>query len=196
MAPGILEWLGHLSNERAIARNLPVRVRAIGMVYGSNSSVIDDIVNDILALRALLAQRDAQGLARIATSCVEAADAAVRAVGVLAGDLAIAAGGEGSGPRSRTTERVYAQLDQPFRDWLLALEPGHDTAAAQTVWHERAAEIVRGEARDLLRNLPSACWEGRLVHDQPFTAAHAEARFWKSLREALTYAFPAADHAA
>jgi CRISPR system Cascade subunit CasA len=44
LAPGVLEWLGHLMSEHRIAQDFPVRVRAIGMIYGSQSSVTDDIV--------------------------------------------------------------------------------------------------------------------------------------------------------
>lgn len=191
VAPGILEWLGHLSNERAVDRNLPVRVRAVGMVYGSNSSVVDDVVDDTIALQALLAERGAGALAGVVKSCVEASDDAAKAAGGLAGDLVAAAGGDGSGSYSRTRERVFAQLDQPFRDWLRTLGSASDTVAAQTDWHDRAADVIRGAARELLQDIPPACWEGRLVRGHLLTAAHAEARFWKSLHAALPFAFPA-----
>jgi CRISPR system Cascade subunit CasA len=191
VAPGILEWLGHLSNERAIDRNLPVRVRAVGMVYGSNSSVVDDVVDDTLALQALLAERGAEALAGVVKSCVQASDDAAKAVGGLAGDLVAAAGGDGSGSYSRTRERVFAQLDQPFRDWLRTLGPASDTVAAQTDWHDRAAAVIRAAARELMQDIPPACWEGRVVRGNVLTAAHADARFWKSLRAALPFAFPA-----
>lgn len=190
VAPGILEWLGYLSNEQAVDRNLPVRVRATGMVYGSNSSVVDDVVDDTIALPALLAERGAGELAGIARSCVQASDDAVKAVSGLAGDLVAAAGGDGGGRYSRTKERAYSQLDQPFRDWLRTLGPSSVTAGVQTDWHDRAAAVIRGAARELLQDVPPACWEGRVVRGHLLTAAHAEARFWKSLRAALPFAFP------
>lgn len=190
LSPGIMEWLGLLSEERAVPPGTPVRVRAVGMVYGSNSSVVDDVVHDTLALKALLAERGAESLARIAEVSVQAAEGAVRAVGGLAGDLAAAAGGDGSGPRSRTMEGVYALLDPRFRSWLLRLDPEVDPTDLQIAWHEEVSAVVRGVARELLRDIPPACWDGRVVRNNVLTAAHAEARFWKSLRAAVPFAFP------
>lgn len=194
-SPGVVEWLGHLTVEESIPRDHQVRVRAIGMVYGSNSSVTDDIVHDTLALRAALARQDASELAEAVASCVRAAEGAVKAVGNLAGDLVAAAGGDGSGSRSRTMERTYAQLDPCFRAWLLTVRPGPgdtdpDPDELRTAWHGAAAEVVVGAARELLTDIPPACWEGRRVGTQSvFTAAHAEAKFWKTLRLAVPGAF-------
>ncbi len=190
LAPGVVEWLSRLSVERRIPPDHPVRMRAIGMVYGANSSVTDDIVNDALALRAILTRQDAQDLAHVAVSAVHAAEAAARAVGGLAGDLAAAAGGSGEGPRSRTMEQVYAQLDGPFRRWLLTVGDETDETVLKATWQETARSVVRGMADELLENIPPACWEGRVVRKQAnFTAAHAERQYWKALRDALPYAF-------
>ena len=195
LAPGILDWLNHLVVWECIPEDHHVRLRATGMVYGSNSSVTDDIVHDTLALRALLARQDAVHLADLVRSCVAAAEGAARAVGGLAGDLAAAAGGEGAGPRSRTMERAYARLDAPFREWLLTVGPtadggDPDTEALRDAWDGTASSVVRETARELLENVPPACWTGRKVGMQPvFTAAHAEAKFWKALREAVPGAF-------
>ncbi len=189
LTPGIMEWLSYLTIERAIGADEQVLVRAIGMKYGSQSSVTDDIVHDTLALRAILARRDASDLAAVATACVEAAEAAAKCLGNLAGDVAAAAGGDGSGPRSRAMERVYAQLDEPFRHWLLTLRADADTIAAQTNWHRQAHQVVNGAARELLRQIPPACWEGRVVRGRVLTAAHAEVRYLTDLRNALPFAF-------
>lgn len=189
LAPGILEWLSYLGLEEVIGPGERVQVRAIGMVYGSNSSVIADIVHDTLALRAILARRDAESLAAVATSCVQAAENGARCVGNLAGDLAAAAGGHSAGPRGHAMEQIYAQLDTLFRRWLLTLGTDTDEVAAQTRWHEQVAQIARSAARELLRHLPPACWAGHKVRGQALTAAHAEARYWNDLRAALPFAF-------
>jgi CRISPR system Cascade subunit CasA len=193
LAPGIVEWLGFLSLEGWIDPDQPdrqVRLRAVGMVYGSQSSVVEDLVHDTLAMRATLARHGATSLAQIAVAAVQAAESAVRAVGNLAGDLAAAAGDGGGGPRSRWLERIYAELDQPFRAWLLHLRSDSDPTDVQIDWHRQVAGLVRAAARELLRDIPPACWEGRVVRGHVLTAAHAEARFWRDLRQALPYAFP------
>ncbi len=189
LSPGILNWLGHLGLEDMIARDRAVRVRAIGMVYGSSNSVTDDIIDDALSLRAVLARQDAGGLARVATSCVEAAESAAKVLGNLAGDLAAAAGGDGAGPRSRAMERVYAELDSPFRRWLASLRGDSNTIDVQADWHETTRGVVQAAADDLLSRLPPGCWEGRTVHKRVLTAAHAASRFRRDLRVAVPLAY-------
>ena len=152
-------------------------------------------MHDTLALRALLARQDAVRIADAVKACVRDAESAVNAVGGLAGDLVAAAGGNGSGPRNRIREQVYALLDSPFRAWLLTVRPSEDGAdpdvdLLRTTWHETVADTVRRAARELLVDIPPACWEGRRVGPQEgFTAAHAEAKFRKALREAVPGAF-------
>jgi CRISPR system Cascade subunit CasA len=185
LAPGVLEWLGHLSLEHAIPADLPVQIRAVGMVYGSNMSVVDDVVHDALALRAGLARHDAAELAQFVLGCVQAADAAALALGNLAGDLVAASGGAGDGPRSRAREQLYARLDPEFRSWLLGVTRDADTNTLRGDWHHRAFRITRDAADELLRSISPACWAGRVVRGRVMTAAHAENRFRKALRDAL-----------
>lgn len=193
LSPGVLEWLGHLSTEEVIPKDLPVRVRAVGMIYGSNSSVVDDIVDDTLSLRAILAEQGADRLVGVVQSAVRDAEAAARAVGGLAGDLVAAAGGDGIGARSRVLESVFALLDPRFRDWLSTLGAESDELNALDGWQDTVYADVRPVAADLLVNVPPAAWEGRVVRNQVLTAAHAEARFWAALREALPRVFAASD---
>lgn len=150
-----------------------VRVRTVGMKYGSNNSVTDDGVDDALALRAVLARQDASTLAGVVTSCVQVAEEAARAVGNLAGDLAAAAGGDGTGPRSGAMEAVYADLEAPFRYWPSELRPGSDAVGLQTAWHRTTHRLVRRAGDELLHTVSPACWEGRKVRDHVLTAAHA-----------------------
>lgn len=192
LSPGVLEWLGHLSAQEVIPRDMPVEVRATSMVYGSQQSVTDDIVHDTVPLRALLVEQGAVTLAAAAVSCVEAAEGAVRAVGGLAGDLVAAAGGDGSGRRLRVMEQVYADLAPLFRDWLRDLRPASDAQDVQEQWHTTVLTTARGAADELLDDIPPACWEGRTVRNRVLTAAHAELTCWKALRAALPYAFPVA----
>lgn len=192
LAPGIMEWLSHLALDELIDNERTVQVRTIGMIYGAQSSVTEDVIDDSLALRAILARQDAEWLAQIAVACVEAADHAATALGNLAGDLAAAAGGDGTGPRSRAKEIAYAQLDRPYRDWLRGLGSDSDATAVQGHWHTTAWRIIQAAGRGLLANASPACWEGRVVRGRVLTAAHAADRFASALYEALPYGRPAA----
>lgn len=196
LPPGIVEWLAELVDREVLPYDHEVRFRTVGMIYGSNDSVVADVVDDVLQLRALLARRDAVDLATVVTDCVTAAEKACWSVGALAGDLALAAGGVADGPRSRAREQAFAQLDGPFRTWLAGIGSGSDVGELQESWERTVHAIVLAEADDLLRDLPPACWAGRTDNRaKPFTAAQAEARFWKNLRGATPLAFldPASD---
>lgn len=189
VAPGVLEWLDVLVGSELVAQDHLVRVRATGMVYGSNSSVVDDVVHDTLSLRASLARHDAVHLAAVVTSCVDVAEKVVRTVGNLAGDLVAATGGNGAGPRSRIIEQLYGRCDSPFREWLQDIGVETDLLAAQTRWHKTMRGFARDVADDLLRSVPPAAWAGHKVRGAVLTAAHAEARFRRDLRAAAPFAY-------
>lgn len=187
--PGVLAWLDRLIDSGVVEEDRLLAIDAVSMVYGSQMSVTADVVHDVLDLPAHLARTDATELAGVVVSCVEVADRAVRAVGNLAGDLISAAGGDGTGRRSRIMEGLYADLDAPFRTWLRTLRADSAETETQIVWHATVRRLATAVADELLRDIPSACWEGRRTRDHLLTAAHAEARFWKDLRAALPFAF-------
>ncbi|HEX5407461.1 MAG TPA: type I-E CRISPR-associated protein Cse1/CasA [Pseudonocardiaceae bacterium] len=188
LTPMVLNWLGLLADE-VIGLDYPVRIRAIGMTYGSQNSVTEDITDDTLELGAHLLRSEATELVDVAIECVRAADAVARAVGTLAGSIALAKGGESDGPRTRAMELAYGHLDVEFREWLAKLAPDTDATTAQTEWHGRAKSCVGELGRDEIHNAPMVALTGRMVNGRLLTAAHAEARFYRELRAALPLAF-------
>lgn len=188
LSPGVLRWLGELCTEQALADEHPVQVRAIGVVYGSQSSVVTDLVHDTLNLHAHLARANAAEKAILVRDCVHAAEAAALALGNLAGDLVAAAGGDGAEPRSRARERLYSRLDPQFRSWLDTVTRDSDAVDLQTRWHTTARQSTVDAAHELLANISPASWEGREVRGRVLTAAHADKRFWKALDNALPFA--------
>jgi CRISPR system Cascade subunit CasA len=69
VAPIVLNWVGYLT-ENVLEPDFPVSIRAIGMTYGSQRSVTDDIIDDAVQLRALLLSRDASPLVGVVLACV------------------------------------------------------------------------------------------------------------------------------
>jgi CRISPR system Cascade subunit CasA len=88
-----------------------------------------------------------------ALDCVLAAlaraDGGVQALSALAGDLAIAAGGDREPAATSARERGYAALDQQFRQWLPSVSENDDTDAALDRWTAAARRVLRAE-RDAL----------------------------------------------
>lgn len=184
----VTEWLGYLATEEILDRTYPIRVRTLGITYGSNESVIDEVVDDALSIQAVLAARDAEELKGAAESCVEASENAAKALSFLAADLTVAAGGDPAGPRARAAEAAYAALDPLFREWLSALGPDSDPTERQISWHRTARETVGQLGQDLVRAASPASWVGRVHNKRLYTTAHADARFRIALRKALPMA--------
>lgn len=188
LAPGVLQWLGELAYDILGSEHL-VRIRAVGMTYGSQNSVTDDVTDDILGLRTILLSQQATGLAYLAVECVAAAEGAARALGGLGERIAKAQGGEGEGPRLRAIELAVSELDGDFRSWLEKLNPSTDAVDAQVRWHRRVRDRIESLGRDEINRAPMTALTGRVVNGHLLTSAHAEARFYRDLRGAIPMAF-------
>jgi CRISPR system Cascade subunit CasA len=194
LSPAILEWISHLTDE-VIDPNHLLRIRALGMVYGSQNSTPEEIIDDAMSLRAVLLRQGTEQLTGIAVACVEAAERVARAVGHLAGNLASASGGDPVGPRDRATETTFAELDSPFRTWLAGLRPDSDPTDQQIVWHHRARRIAIELSTDLIARAPTTAWVGRMVRGRWLTSNHAADWFHRELRAAIPFAYDDAEAA-
>lgn len=186
LAPRVLEWIAHLQFDNVLPSDFPLRVRTIGMVYGSQSSVIVDVVDDAVAVRATVV--GAADLAVVASSSARAAEAAARALGNLAGNLAAAAGGDPAGAHDRATEQAYAELDAPYRAWLADLGAADTQTDATIRWHRSADAVVRHLGQVLVGDAPMAAWVGREARGRLVTSGLADRWFQKELRTALPQA--------
>ncbi|MER5629503.1 type I-E CRISPR-associated protein Cse1/CasA [Streptomyces nitrosporeus] len=205
LPPGVIEWLSQLSYEDVLPPDHPVRVRVVGARYGTQQSVIDELVDDVVPMPVVLVHPGDARYRQAAIDAVKDADAAVRAYADLAGDLARARGSEPDKHRDAARDRAYGELDGPYRLWLSGLRkapgtgPGTDTgpARARDAWQGVAHRIVRGLGRELLDATPPAAWEGRMVDlgkgPQWFDDTGADRWFRIRLNKALPRAFPASE---
>ncbi|WP_306361315.1 type I-E CRISPR-associated protein Cse1/CasA [Nocardia sp. CC227C] len=189
IAPGVLEWMYRLLDADALDPAHQVRLHAIGMEYINNQSVVGDIYDDAIGFRiALLSSNPA--LRQTALNAVQTADDLVAAVAILAGNLAIAAGGDADGARARARGRGYFALDAPYRRWLGDLSPGCDTAAATEQWEHTTRQIIESLGRDLIDAAGTPAWIGRVVGDHYIDASVAAIWFRARLRKLLPAAYP------
>ncbi|MBO3142452.1 type I-E CRISPR-associated protein Cse1/CasA [Dermatophilus congolensis] len=189
---GSLEWLSDLVDDGIVKRDFPMRFRAIGMEYGSQSASVTAVIDDRLELApAVIADPLVR---RQAIDAVDAAEEAVRALGRLATNLADASGrhllpGMEDGPRSRAGEMAYTLLDLPYRTWVGTLTATNiderRQAWQQTVW--RIANRVAGE---LVQAAGTPALVGRTVNSNYLNTPIAENFFRAALKKALPYAFP------
>lgn len=187
--PRIVEWIELLTVEGLLPKGFLIRARLVGAVYGTQQSVIDEIVDDAVAMPVVLLHDRGGDLAQTAVNAVTDAEEAVTALGDLATALAEAAGADGEGPRASARDRGFAELDEPFRTWLRSLDTDEPPLEQRRTWQLQAHEIVYQLGGELMDTAGEAAWTGRVIATKKgsiwLTSSRAELRFHAALRKAL-----------
>lgn len=163
LPPAVVEWLARLSGEGFLPRQGLLRTRIVGAFYGTQQSVIDEIVDDAIVLPVVVLHEQLPLYGRAAVDAVADADEAVKALGHLAGNLATAVGSNPVPATDAARDLGFAALDGPYRRWLRDLGGRPDPEEARGDWQVAVSETVRGLARQLLNGTGPAAAEGRYV---------------------------------
>ncbi|MBT2544986.1 type I-E CRISPR-associated protein Cse1/CasA [Streptomyces sp. ISL-44] len=155
---GVLKWIAELTYERLLPQDMLIRPRLIGATYGTQQSVIDEVVDDGVTMAVILLHEHDQRYATEALDAVEASNAGVGALGDLAADLARAAGRDPEGPRDTTRDLGFGLLDGPYRQWLARLGGTPDPGEARADWQRAAHRILRETARQQLATAGGTGW--------------------------------------
>lgn len=161
LRPGVLGWLAHLEHEGVLSDEQVIRVRAVGLAYGSNNSVVDSLIDDIVVLHAsVLSDTDLQ---QAATEAVRHAEGAVKALADLAANITRAAGGDPEGPRARAFDLGYHTLDRAYREWVQHLVAGCDVQGLLVAWDVHVAELLWPLRERIIRDGGTPAFLGRMV---------------------------------
>ncbi|MGP3749874.1 type I-E CRISPR-associated protein Cse1/CasA [Streptomyces sp. IBSNAI001] len=163
LRPRILEWVARLVSEGHLERGFLVRARVIGPNYGTQQSVIDEIVDDSVSMAVVLLHQQDRRYAEQAVAAVEDADRAVYALGDLATNLARAAGTETDGPRSTARDQAYGLLEAPYRAWLRGLAKTDDPYEQRMAWQRQVYKIAARFGDRLVAAAGDGAWQGRTV---------------------------------
>ncbi|NLE80255.1 MAG: type I-E CRISPR-associated protein Cse1/CasA, partial [Rhodococcus sp.] len=183
-----IDWISHLTDSAILEPDYFLHTRALGIAYGSQNAVVDELVDDTVDFRVILASERDRRFGALAVDAVAAVEQAVTGVALLAGNLAIAAGGEPDGPRDRAREIAYFRLSSPFRHWLSSLDTHTDLDDVRNHWFDTARSIVGSVARDLVDHAGPQAWIGRTSQTgQHVSTPEAYAWFRHALVRALPY---------
>ena len=193
LRPGVLAWIGYLAGPkggRRIPLSYALRLRAIGMRYGTQDAVIEQIVDDRLSLQAFLLTEEGASAAELARECMAETDQVVLDLGRMAANICIASGedDDAAGPRAHARAEAYFDLDAPFRAWLAELGPQSDLVGARRAWVDEAQRLIDGIALTLVECAPPAAHVGHEVPPSAkttlwMTASRAEAIFRAGMRK-------------
>lgn len=198
IGPMVLHWLRLLldDDDGVLDQSQLVRTRAVGILYGSNNSVVAEVIDDALGLPALLLTNTGSALRDAALQAAQAAEQAAAKLANLAGDLASAAGGDPKGPRDRARGLLLQAIDVPYRRWLAGLNSSTDALVAREAFERQVYEMARCYADELLATSPPSALAGREVRNHVLNTPIADLRFRAALRTALPLAVTPGDTAA
>ncbi|WP_255953969.1 type I-E CRISPR-associated protein Cse1/CasA [Streptomyces odontomachi] len=166
LRPGILEWVARLVADRHLPRHSLIRTRLVGVSYGTQQSVIDEVVDDRLEMPVVLLHQQDRRYARQAVAAAEEADRAVRVLGDLAADLARAVGSEAEGPKSAARTTGFDALEHPYRQWLAEMAQVTDPFEHRQTWQREVRGTVSRLGDRLIAAAGDAAWEGRVYTDR------------------------------
>jgi CRISPR system Cascade subunit CasA len=189
LPPRTIEWLGELSERGILPPGLRLHTRAIGIVYGTQSSVVDEVIDDSIDVQLALLQDKHRGLAAAAVEMVSNTESAVRALGHLAENLTRAAGGDrdlAASARDSGAAEGYSLVYAEFRAWLSGIGPMTQPDEARSAWTKTARGILQRHAEWLVEDAGTPAWVGR--GDGPDAMNSSKALLWFTV--ALNKALP------
>ncbi len=202
----LLQQVGELWSAGQLELGYPLNVDLAGIEYGNMSAIVEHIVHDALPL-PVAALRATSEVGPTLDLVASDADELIKILNGLEGDVRRALGSDllPWDKGERATARFVHQLDQLVRRLLRGMQlPSPAPHSYDTVidaWHAEARRLTLAAADDVLAQVPSAAFQGRLVtgsdkKERRYNVATAELRFRSKLRELVgDGTFPAPDSA-
>lgn len=178
------EWLAELRAAEVLPTNHLIRVRAVGLAYGSNDSVVAEQVDQALSIPLVTLSSTDPELHHRVEAALAASEDGVRALRNLAGNIAAAENRGVDGARERAGDRAYTELEKLFSAWVSSLRP--DTSLEHVaLWRSQCRSLLRELGDELMRNASPIAWKGRSVQGRHLSAPLAEAWFSAALHKAV-----------
>lgn len=159
--PRIFGWLGELREAEIIPAALPIKVRALGVIYGTQDAVVTDLVEDTYTAR--VATITTPALREVVIAAADKAEAVSTLVGNYAGNLARAGGQEPDGFRAEAKARIYELLEPEFDDWLDTLVDPEASPSYTRDWLDRCRRTARRVVDEMDPSISPAAITGRVL---------------------------------
>ena len=164
--PGVVRWIEMLQRKdlNILDPKRRVHFRISGMQYGDKDFFVNDSFSDSLTFQAGLLDEMSRAWQLRITNEIEHCEKAAALVGYLAQDIAIAAGNKNENAGGPAREQFYFMVDQPFRQWLQAIDTEqNDPDKAVQCWQAQARSIAETLGKRLVLEAGSAALAGHRV---------------------------------
>lgn len=183
IAPHSLRWLATLEMAGVVDADLLVRLRGVGITYGTQSASIESVFDDALLLP--VAATTVPEVRDAALVAAEIGEKAALECGWLAANLAVAAGRMPDGPRDRERDWAFHTVGLEYGRWLSSLDSTTDLEAALARWRTTVAGVVEPRGDVLVRDAGEVAVIGRSGPRGWMDAAIAHRNFRRSLAKIL-----------
>lgn len=158
--PAIMRWLQYLTHKEFIDYSQLMPLKIVGVEYGSNNSVISNIMADELTIPAsILADNGDTARLNLRKALTQSEDLG-RELGFFAKNLATASGlPSGDAARDDARSVFYSRAGQEFREWIS--DSSLDRDESQQDWSNRIGRIAQDMANELVINAPETVVAGR-----------------------------------
>lgn len=168
--PGIVRWVGLLQrpSQQCLSNKMLVRFRITAVGYGDKDFFVTDTFSDELSFHISLLDELGRKLRAYVTDEIKRIEQLANAVGNLSKELAAAAGSRSDAAQS-VREQFYFLIDQPFRRWLLTIDPDWEEDEIEEsldAWEGQAQRIARELGRRLVDAAGPAAFAGRSVKEE------------------------------
>lgn len=163
--PGVVRWTEKLQEQRLgiLDSRRKVHFRIVGVLYATQNH-IEDIFSDSLTFQAgLLDELSCKWQERIVRE-INNCEKAAQCVGYLAQDIAIAAGNKNENVGGSVRAQFYFAVDQPFRQWLQAIDPERDDPDETVLrWQAQARNIAEKLGKQMVMEAGNAALKGHRI---------------------------------
>ena len=200
--PGVLIWNQKLQSLRILSKKEQIVISMVGIRYDDQGASVKDVYTDQLEMQlATLNDLGRKWTVRINRE-VQRCEETAKNIGTLCVELKLAGGLDynkvkGFKDKQKVTEDARAQfyfvVDQPFRQWLQAIDPEQDDPdEAALRWQTRARSIAEKLGKQMVMEAGNAALKGRRIvvdkdkkteHTSLYTSPraynHFRARLWE-----------------
>ena len=163
--PGVVRWTEKLQEQRLgiLDSRRKVHFRIVGVLYATQNH-IEDIFSDSLTFQAgLLDELSCKWQERIVRE-INNCEKAAQCVGYLAQDIAIAAGNKNENVGGSVRAQFYFAVDQPFRQWLQAIDLEKDDPDKTVLrWQAQARNIAEELGKQMVMEAGNAALKGHRI---------------------------------